>query len=122
MDDELVQLASVYEAPGFLLLAVDDDGERLGCVGVRALSDSDGRCEMRRMFVRSQGRGLGLGRSLADRLVAQATAAGFEQIVLNTMPAMTEAVALYESMGFSLIDPYVDEPLDDILYYGLALG
>ena len=78
-------------------------------------------CEIRRLFVRSEGRGGGLGRALADRLVDDAGLAGFSRLVLNTLPEMTEAIHLYESMGFQQCDPYVEEPLDGVLYFGVDL-
>jgi putative acetyltransferase len=120
MEDELVQLESFYLDPGFLLLATNDDGERLGCVGARATSDVR-QCEVRRMFIRPEGRGKGLGRALTDRLIVEAAEAGFTHLVLNTLPAMSEAICLYESMGFVRCDPYVDEPLEGVLYYSLTL-
>ena len=119
-----MQLDSVYVDPGFLLLAVGDDGQRLGCVGARPLpkTPTGSRCEVRRLFVRDQGRGLGVGRALADQLVIQAQLAGFTKLVLNTLPEMTEAVGLYESMGFRECEPYVDEPLDGVLYFSFDLA
>ncbi len=66
MADELVQLVDVYGSPGFLLLAVDDSGQRLGCVGLKNLGAINGQAtgEIRRLFVRESGRTAGLGRSL----------------------------------------------------------
>jgi len=123
MDNELVQLDSVYASPGFLLLAVDDVGERLGCVGLRALEgDGDAyaaSAEVRRLFVRDKARGSGLGRRLAGTLVEQAIGNGISRLVLNTLPAMSQAIALYESMGFEQVEPYVEEPLDEVLYFAL---
>lgn len=123
MESELVQLASVYTAPGFLLLAQGEGGERLGCVGLRPLPGSGPLMgEIRRLFVRQEERGERRGHRLAEALMARARVAGFEQLVLNTLPEMTEAVRLYESLGFARIEPYVDEPLEETLYYGLHLS
>jgi len=117
-----VQLASIYSSPGFLLLATNHDGERLGCIGLKQLSpEQPGAGEIRRLFVRNEGRGRGLGRSLTDDLIARARQAGFERLVLNTLPSMTEAIALYRSLGFGTIDSYAEEPLEDTLYFGLSL-
>ena len=77
--------------------------------------------EIRRLFVRDEARGTGLGRRLAEQLVAHAQAADISRLVLNTLPAMTEAQALYVSMGFESCAPYVDEPLDGVLYYERTL-
>ena len=123
MDNELVQLAEIYVAPGFLLLASDSASERLGCVGLRSLGAVDGQLtgEIRRLFVRGAARGQGLGAALTEMLRVEAGKAGFARLVLNTLPAMHEAIALYEGLGFEPSVPYVDEPLDDTLYLSLSI-
>lgn len=122
MEDELVQLADIYREPGFLFLAESPEGERLGCVGLRSLPGHDATAEMRRLFVRPQTRGTGLGRRLVQETIAAARQVGISQIVLNTVPAMSEAITLYEQLGFAHIEPYVDSPDDGVRYYGLDLG
>ena len=125
MENELVQLDTVYADPGFLLLARDKDGERLGCVGVRTIDDagqSDSVAgEVRRLFVRETGRGTGVGAALVARLLEDAGIRGFERLVLNTLPSMSEAIGLYGRAGFSASEPYVEEPLDDTLYFARDL-
>ncbi len=123
MRDELVQLATVYQSPGFLLLATDRDGKQLGCVGLRSLGFPNGVLtgEIRRLFVHGAARRTGLGRSLLERVLEEAAVARFGQIVLNTLPVMHEAVALYESIGCTPIAPYVDEPLEHTRYLGIDL-
>ena len=123
MDNELVELASIYESPGFLLLALDETGERLGCVGLRNLGQVQGEMtgEIRRLYVREDGRGHGLGRSLTERLIADASAHGFARLVLNTVPSMREALELYTKLGFEPSEPYVDEPVEDTYYLARTL-
>jgi putative acetyltransferase len=119
-----VQLDLIYQEPGLLLLAQADDGTRLGCVGLRVLpthAAAPVTGEIRRLFVRDQARGTGLGRRLAEQLVVHAQEAEMSRLVLNTLPAMTEAQALYSSMGFESCSPYVDEPLDGVLYYSRSV-
>ena len=124
MDNELVELASIYGSPGFLLLAREETGERLGCVGLRNLGQLNGEMtgEIRRLFVREDGRGSGLGRSLTERLIADAIAHGFDRLVLNSVPSMHEALELYRALGFEQSEPYVDEPLEDTYYLALTLA
>lgn len=121
MEDELVQLDTIYADPGFLLLARDADGERLGCVGVRTIDDVTQPVqltgEVRRLFVRETGRGTGVGAALVARLLEDAGTRGFERLVLNTLPSMGEAIGLYGRVGFSASEPYVEEPIDDTLYF-----
>ena len=116
-----MQLEMVYGNPGFLLLAIDDDGERLGCIGLRDIDDPaepDVKTgEIRRLFVREPGRRAGVGAELVEHLLHEAQQRGFERLVLNTVPSMKEAIALYGRVGFSSAEPYVEEPLEDTLYF-----
>lgn len=118
MTAELVQLRSFYAAPGFLLLA-HEDGETVGCVGLRTLGASRG--EVRRLFVRPEHRGGGLGRRLLNRTSELARAHSFRQLVLNTLPTMTAARALYDADGFEPIDPYTADPVEGVQFLGRDL-
>jgi putative acetyltransferase len=117
MKTELVQLRTFYAAPGFALLAHDKGPA--GCVALRSLGNLDG--EIRRLFVSPNQRAAGLGRRLVFRLIEQARADGFQRLFLNTLPTMTHAIALYESLGFSPADSYAGDPTEGILYFSLAL-
>jgi putative acetyltransferase len=117
MKTELVQLRTFYAAPGFSLLA--QDPEPLGCVAFRSLKNNVG--EIRRLFVSPNQRTGGLGRRLVARLIEQARADGFQRLFLNTLPTMTHAIALYESIGFTPTDCYADDPIEGILYFSLVL-
>lgn len=123
MEDELVQLASIYGSPGFLLLASTETGDRVGCVGLRSLGTIDGMLvgEMRRLFVRDEFRGVGAGRALVDMMRSEAYGNRFGRIVLNTLPEMTSAQTLYTSIGFESSRPHVDEPAEGTLYFVLDL-
>lgn len=90
-----------------------------GCVAVRLL---DARtAEMKRLYVRSVHRGKGLGRALARAAIDVAREAGCARIVLDTLPKMREAQALYEFLGFTRIEPYLREPTPGALCYELKL-
>ena len=117
MKTELVQLRTFYAAPGFALLAYDN--EPLGCVAFRSLGNNDG--EIRRLFVSPNQRTGGLGRRLVTRLIEQARVDGFQRLFLNTLPTMTYAIALYESIGFTPTDSYAGDPTEGILYFALVL-
>jgi ribosomal protein S18 acetylase RimI-like enzyme len=104
--DELATLPGQYVPPrGQLLVARDADGAAIGCVALRPLADP-GCCEMKRLFVAPEGRGLGLGRALAEAVIAQAAKLGYAQLRLDTLPSMHEAIALYRRLGFVPIAPY----------------
>ena len=76
---------------------------------------------MKRLYVRSVHRGKGLGRALARAAIDVAREAGCARIVLDTLPKMREAQALYEFLGFTRIEPYLREPTPGALCYELKL-
>lgn len=119
-EHELASLPGDYSSPfGCLRLALDDR-RAVGCVGVRPLAD--GLCEMKRLYVRPNARGLGVGRRLAVAAIDFARAAGHRAMRLDTLPTMTESHALYRSLGFREIAAYRDCPVPGNLYMELPLS
>ena len=118
-ETELATLPGKYAPPaGRLLLAWD--GERaVGCAALRSL-DADA-CEMKRLYVRPSARGRQLGRRLAQRICDEARAIGYRRICLDTLPSMAAARALYGSLGFWPIAPYVFNPLEGAIFLGREL-
>ena len=108
LDEELKGLAQKYGQPaGRTLLVMGSDGVMAGGA-YRRLSDT--ACELKRLFVTDGARGLGLGRKLSDALIGAAIADGYSTIQLDTGNRLTEAIAMYESMGFKAIEPYQTYP------------
>jgi len=105
-DKELATLPSDYAPPPGCLLLAKEGSEAAGCVAVRRL-DAE-RCEMKRLYVRPAFRGTGLGRKLVATALAAARQAGYRRMVLDTLPSMKEARALYLSLGFIACEPYYD--------------
>lgn len=118
--DELAALPGAYARPlGRLLLA--EDGETvLGVIALRPLHGGD--CEMKRLYVRPAGRGKGVGRLLARAVLHEARVQRYARIVLDTLPMMGEAQALYRSLGFVEIAPYYDNPIPGAKYMALKLA
>ena len=117
---ELATLPGKYAAPdGGLLLAYLDD-KLAGCVAMRKLED--GVCEMKRLFVRDEFRGSGIGLTLIERLIGDARELGYAKMRLDTYPPkMGKAVKLYESHGFQPIPPYYENPHDGVLFMELTV-
>jgi len=119
-DAELADLPGKYAPPKERLLLAWKDGQGVGCVAMRPLEGGD--CEMKRLYVRPGVRGEQTGRRLAERICAEARAAGYLRICLDTLPTMTSALALYRSLGFEPIEPYVFNPVEGTRHLGLKLS
>jgi GNAT superfamily N-acetyltransferase len=94
---EMEAMPGQYSPPaGELLLARNAEGWPVGCVGLRPI-ETNGCCEMKRLYVASEGRGYGVGRRLVDAVVREAERIGYSEMRLDTLPSMAE--------------PYYDTPV-----------
>jgi putative acetyltransferase len=118
-ETELLSLSHSYAPPGGLWLALDASGEAVGCLGLRPLNGERG--ELKRLYVRPAGRGQGLGRALLEEALRAARAGGLTQVLLDTLPEMQAARALYLAAGFVPVPPYASHP-PGAECFGLSLG
>ena len=116
---ELAGLPGKYAGPTGVLLIAKDGDVPCGCVAVRQTEGTI--CEMKRMFVRPDWRGRGLGRRLAEAILVAAQSLGYTVMRLDTLERLTEAMCLYEYMGFRRIPAYYDNPLAGVAYWELKL-
>lgn len=117
---ELARLPGEYAPPQGRAVLAEVDGQLAGCVGLRPIAD--GWCEMKRMYVRDHARGLGLGRRLAERIVADGRSLGYAGMRLDTLDRLVAAKAIYASIGFRETPPYYDNPLDGVQYFALPFS
>jgi putative acetyltransferase len=119
-DKELAGLPGDYAPPQGRLLLADYAGQIAGCVALHRLEPDT--CEMKRLYLRPQFRGKGLGRALADRIISEARQIGYRRMRLDTVePVMKDAVAMYRRIGFREIAPYCANPIAGALYMELQL-
>jgi len=118
-DLELETLPGAYAPPDGTIVVAYADGEPGGCAALRKIGD--GVCEMKRLYVRPAHRGAGIGRGLAEAIVARARETGYATMRLDTLETMTEANALYLSLGFRKCPPYCYNPCEHPVYMELSL-
>ena len=119
-DKELANLPGDYAPPEGRLLLAEYEGQLAACVALHKLEADI--CEMKRLYLRPLFRGKGLGRILADRIIAEARQIGYRRMRLDTVePVMKDAVAMYRKLGFKEIEPYRSNPNAGTLYMELEL-
>jgi putative acetyltransferase len=107
-DSELAELPGNYAPPHGRLLLATVNGRPAGCVALRRFDQTRG--EVKRLYVRPQFRGSGLGKALMKALAAEARAIGYAELIADTIPkVMPTALTMYERLGFEHIEPYSSE-------------
>lgn len=118
-DKELAGLPGDYEPPDGCILIAHYDAVLAGCVALRKLGE--GRCEMKRLFVRPRFRGKKIGFSLVSAIIDEARKRDYAAMRLDTLPVMEKAIAIYRSLGFEDVAPYTEERVAGAKYLELKL-
>jgi putative acetyltransferase len=119
-EQELAGLPGHYAPPDGRLLLAEYDGQLAGCVALHKWED--GICEMKRLYLRPSFRGKGLGRVIAEKILAEARSIGYQRMRLDTIePIMKDAAEMYRKLGFREIAPYRPNPIAGAMYMELQL-
>jgi putative acetyltransferase len=114
---ELAELPGNYDP--ILVVSGVTDSSLAGCVALRPLTGTI--AEMKRLYLRPQHRGHGLGRKLTEAIIQVARDRNYQALRLDTLPEMQDAIALYRRLGFQEIAPYRNNPVPDALFLELQL-
>ena len=106
--DEVKNLPGAYAPPGGQLVLATVDGKAAGCFAYRRFDEI--RCEAKRLFVSPEFRGKGIGVELLNWMISEARAAGYREMICDTMPEMRDALAMYKRAGFVETPPYAGNP------------
>jgi GNAT superfamily N-acetyltransferase len=116
---EFADLPGKYAPPEGCVLVAECDERLIGCIAFRRVNSAI--CEMKRLYVRPEGRGLGLGIKLTRRLIATAIEAGYVEMRLDVLAEFEKARAIYEAIGFTAAEPVSFNPVPGTSYLGLHL-
>ncbi|NLX63393.1 MAG: GNAT family N-acetyltransferase [Clostridiaceae bacterium] len=118
-DSELETLPGKYSPPDGALILALADGRPAGCVALRKINGNI--CEMKRLYVRNEYRGLGIGKQLISKIIEKARNLNYGYMRLDTLETMKKALKLYKAFGFYDIEPYVYNPYEGARFMELKL-
>ena len=116
---ELDALSRMYGPPRGVLLLAESSGTPTGCAALRSLESAI--CELKRVYVRPNFRGTGLGRRLTESAMQAARGMGYTHMRLDTLAELAAAQRLYEHLGFRDIPAYYGEPMAEQRFMEAAL-
>ena len=119
-DMEIEDLNEKYGMPEGRLYIAYLDNQVAGCIGLKPIHKT--HCEMKRLYVRPEFRGNGIAKALVELIVRDAKEIGYHWMLLDTFPALNDAIKLYEKMGFYQIPAYNDSPVKNTIFMRLDLG
>ncbi len=108
-DPSLDNTSEQYQAAGACYWVIELDGELLGGVGIAPLSGEKGVCELQKMYFSKQLRGKGFAKRMAYLALDYACEQNYQACYLETTACLTEAISLYESLGFEHISKHLGD-------------
>jgi ribosomal protein S18 acetylase RimI-like enzyme len=114
IDDELMNFPQKYKEPDGAFIIAKDNDNIVGCVGLKKLDESI--CEMKRLFVNDKYKGKGIGKKLVEIIIEEAKNKSYEKMRLDTLRTMKNALKIYYKNNFYEIEPYYDNPNNDVVY------
>lgn len=114
-EKELHELPGCYQEPEGAIFLAKEEGQIVGCIAIRPRAGKE--AELKRLYVMPKAQGKGFGKLLLAHALQIAHSMGYESVVLDTLPIMKAAKALYISFGFKKIEPYYNNPLEGVEYY-----
>lgn len=118
-DITLEEISKIYGEPEGKILLAKVEEKFAGCIAFHKLKDES--CELKRLFVRKNFRGLSIGKILMKKAIEEAKNSGYKEIYLDTLSTLKSACKLYEKLGFEKILPYYYNPLQNVVYYKLKI-
>ena len=116
---ELQALPGKFSLPEGRLYLADYGGDIAGCAALRPTGGGD--CEMKRLYVRPRFRTLGLGGILTRKVISDAREMGYRKMYLDTFDYLEAAVSMYRKYGFEEVEPYYENPFENVVYFCLKL-
>ena len=116
---EMAELPGGYAPPDGRLYVASIGSELAGCIALRRHDAQSG--EMKRLYLRAAYHGQGFGRQLAECIILEAKEIGYQRILLDTLPMMQAAQAMYAKLGFQETHAYVFNPVEGVKYMALTL-
>lgn len=111
-------LFELFQTEKSAYFVAEIEGKLLGGAGIYPTEGlPDNTCELVKMYLLPEARGIRLGRMLMERCLETARDYGFQQFYLETLPELNLAVKVYEKFGFE----YLSAPLGDTKHFGCGL-
>ncbi|WP_211218138.1 GNAT family N-acetyltransferase [Marinobacter daepoensis] len=118
-EGEMASLEALFSLPSGQYTFAIVQSQVAGGVGFRQLDEHT--AEVKRLYVRREYQGRGLGRQLMDNLLIKLKSLGYIRVVLDAVPPTKKAQELYELMGFRETEPYFFNPTPDTKFFEFDL-